>query len=197
MAKKEWKPGQNQRGIKIGDIVEITAISTTDSWHEHRHSILFQKAVVVSVGQAEPSGGFTYVNWYSATVRFIDQTKSMKQNHITTKPTFVRVQMRKAKENQASPLSLQFTYDRLINRNIDLNKINEEINNTGVIEQVELPESNDKQTWFKLWQEGRPVYYMNKANASPRWRKSVTNFPFRGPDNKLIEFKMHDSRYKG
>ena len=54
MAKKEWKPGQNQKGIKMGDIVEITAISTTDSWHEYRHSILFQKAVVLRAGQAEP-----------------------------------------------------------------------------------------------------------------------------------------------
>ena len=196
MAKKEWKPGQNQRGIKIGDIVEITAISTTDSWHEHRHSILFQKAVVISIGQAEPDNGYMYEDWYSAIVQFLDHTKKMKQNHILEKPTFLRVQMRKARGHEVSPLSLQFTYDRLINRNVDLSRINKEINNTEVIEQVELPPKHYKLGWYNIWRKKNPVMYKNNAAASPRWRNCATNFPFNGPNNGYMEFKMHDSYYE-
>jgi len=193
--KKQWKPGQNQKGIKVGDVVEIIAISTTDAWHPYRHSLLFKKGIIIDIGPAVRTEGYEYKNWYSAKIQLLDHTKKMKENHISKAPKFNTIQLRKATVSDTLE-PLQFTYIKDTNRNVNLDKINKELNGE-IIEQEPLPEEHDKEGWFKLWKKNKPVMYKNNAASVPRWRNCATAFAFSVPGNQYMEFKMHESYFKG
>jgi hypothetical protein len=150
---KQWNPRSHDTDIKIRDTVKIYAISTTDGWHEHRHALLFQEAVVEYIKQATPHRGYDYKNWFSATVRLVEHTATQQKRLIPSRVMFTRVQFKKVKDYSSKDGLIDMNYKINIHNEKRLRGINEILSNGVIIPENEL----DIKGWKKLWKSGYPI----------------------------------------
>jgi len=119
---------RHQLDIKKGDTVQVIAISTTDEWHNMRHSLLFQEfRVEEDPKRATQYQGYTYRNWMSAHLILEHPSPASIEANANGGFHFMRCQIRKVKKKKKEfPLSMTAKEKML-------DKINAELNHSGTV----------------------------------------------------------------
>jgi len=114
------KQFKHQLDVKKGDIVVLTAISTTDSWHASRHELLFQEfRVKQQPKRASKDGQYNYSNWMYL---YCTAIPNQPEPHPEGDFIFSRCQFKRVKKRS------RMLPDQMTKREIILDKINSEIN---------------------------------------------------------------------
>ncbi len=116
-------PYRKQLDVKIGDTIEVIAISTADDWHNQRHSLLYRHFLVTEKPKrARPHGNYDYRNWMSLRCRLIGIPNDKLHIPGNGEFNFAKIQFRIIKkQNKIGPLKMTARAKMLYRINIELN----------------------------------------------------------------------------
>jgi len=184
---KAYKPRQYNQEPKLGDIVELAAISTRDPLHQSRHQMLWLEYRVESVAPATPeNGGYDYKGWYSV---ILTPTVGTAKVPYGVQILIMTCQVRILSREPEAVVETMYT-DKSRRAHM-LTDINEIISSPELLAGKRIIIwNNDKQAWNALASKGMyPVQWRNLANDRPKWVLVSTSFPFKTPQTS-IEFRV-------
>ena len=191
MARTEMdKTAVHQLACKRGDIITVTAISTTDGWHNQRHAILHKRFVLINdTKQSLPENdAFIYRNWVEVYLRPVDDSLVRKlgteSGMIRLSRCQIRIQKAQSKIDIPGYMSA---------REIMLDQINTEINSpepeTKVKGVIDGPQNNhDKNQWRSMHMSG---YHVQARIPGQQWYKAGLA-TFRNPNPREFRIKPKD-----
>ncbi len=161
---------RHQLDVEVGDIIELTAISTTDGWHNQRHALLFNTFTVISKPvQSHLYDGYPYANWVSLEVEPSTKAKAtFKRLGTSVFPrtiVFERCQIRLHTKKVEPPFPATMT-----KREKMLDRINAELNHTEVKDPTNVvggPQNNyDKKAWKRMYDAGYHIQARKNENVA-------------------------------
>jgi len=191
--RKAYVPGKYNQEPKLGDIVELAAISTRDPLHQSRHQMLWLEYRVESVAPATPeNGGYDYKGWYSL---ILTPTIGTAKVQYGAQILIMTCQVRILSRNTEAVVKTMYTKES--RRAHMLTDINEIISSPELLAGKRIVIwNNDKQAWSALASKGTyPVQWRNLANDRPKWVTVSTSFPFKTKQTS-IEFRITPSRLR-
>jgi len=165
---------RHQLGVREGDIIELTAISCSDDWHNIRSDLLFQKFKVISLPKkSNPFDGYNYSNWMQLTCIPIGYEKYIKSLSTKGKFSFERCQFKLYKGEQ-----MDIFPNTMTQREKMLDKINARLNHflepTSYVNGIKIPSDKcDKKAWEKLFDAGHIVEAKHTDHTSKVWYTAI------------------------